>query len=143
MKEVTYEEWQKNPIPRMMWCWDEYEIKAVKRIVLYLFPEDKFNYNIIALDSPDSNTCNIYCHCAEIEEPKYRRMTKQELTWWLQDGIKEGKHREWKFIDLEASVIHNTMFYIEEESNDLVGDDIRIRENDEEWHEPLVEVPYL
>ena len=22
MKEVTYEEWQKNPTPRMMWVWD-------------------------------------------------------------------------------------------------------------------------
>ena len=22
MKEVTYEEWIKNPTPRMMWCWD-------------------------------------------------------------------------------------------------------------------------
>ena len=21
MKEVTYEEWQKNPTPRMMWVW--------------------------------------------------------------------------------------------------------------------------
>ena len=22
MKEVTYEDWQKNPTPRMMWVWD-------------------------------------------------------------------------------------------------------------------------
>lgn len=27
MKEVTYEEWQKNPAPRMMWCWDDGEWK--------------------------------------------------------------------------------------------------------------------
>ena len=83
-----------------------------------------------------------YMHCAEIEEPKpkTRRMTKQELTWWLQDGIKEGKHREWKFINLDASVIHNTMFYIEEEANDIVGTDILIREDDGEWHLPLGEV---
>lgn len=25
MKEVTYEEWQKNPIPRMMWVWNDDE----------------------------------------------------------------------------------------------------------------------
>ena len=23
MKELTYEEWIKNPTPRMMWCWDK------------------------------------------------------------------------------------------------------------------------
>ena len=22
MKEVTYEDWQKNPTPRMMWVWN-------------------------------------------------------------------------------------------------------------------------
>lgn len=22
MKEVTYEDWQKNPTPRVMWVWD-------------------------------------------------------------------------------------------------------------------------
>ena len=25
MKEVTYEDWQKNPTPRMMWVWDSRE----------------------------------------------------------------------------------------------------------------------
>ena len=25
MKEVTYEDWQKNPTPRMMWVWDSSE----------------------------------------------------------------------------------------------------------------------
>lgn len=23
MKEVTYEDWKKNPTPRMMWVWDD------------------------------------------------------------------------------------------------------------------------
>ena len=23
MKEVTYEDWQKNPTPRMMWVWND------------------------------------------------------------------------------------------------------------------------
>ena len=32
MKEVTYEEWQKNPTPRMMWVWcsEEEEKKKLK-----------------------------------------------------------------------------------------------------------------
>ena len=25
MKEVTYEDWQKNPTPRTMWVWDNIE----------------------------------------------------------------------------------------------------------------------
>ena len=28
MKEVTYEDWQKNPTPRVMWCWDDEEEKV-------------------------------------------------------------------------------------------------------------------
>ena len=27
MKELTYEDWQKNPTPRMMWVWDVDEEK--------------------------------------------------------------------------------------------------------------------
>ena len=25
IKELTYEDWQKNPTPRMMWVWDSFE----------------------------------------------------------------------------------------------------------------------
>ena len=25
MKELDYEDWQKNPTPRKMWVWDDYE----------------------------------------------------------------------------------------------------------------------
>ena len=31
MKEVTYEDWQKNPTPRMMWVWnDDVENEVLK-----------------------------------------------------------------------------------------------------------------
>ena len=30
MKEVTYEDWQKNPTPRMMWVWEDDEHKKKK-----------------------------------------------------------------------------------------------------------------
>ena len=33
MKEVTYEDWQKNPTPRMMWVWDSNENAKQKRKV--------------------------------------------------------------------------------------------------------------
>ena len=29
MKEVTYEDWQKNPTPRMMWVWNSYGGKVM------------------------------------------------------------------------------------------------------------------
>ena len=37
MKEVTYEDWLKNPTPRMMWVWDDnVEKEKVKRKVVYI-----------------------------------------------------------------------------------------------------------
>ena len=135
MRGVTYEEWHKNTKPRIMWVWNDDFEEREKKKVLYVIKDDFVSCPVLAVSEEDSSFC-IYRHCAEIEESKTRRMTKQELAWWLQDG----KHREWKFIDLDSSVIHNTMFYIEEESNDLVGADILIRENGGEWHEPLAEV---
>ena len=78
MKEVTYEEWQKNPTVRMMWVWDDKVGDKVKRKVIY-FNENKYaHYPIIAL-SENSATSVGYKHCAEIEEPKRRRMTNKEL----------------------------------------------------------------
>ena len=31
-KEVTYEEWKKNPTPRLMWVWDEIADETEKRM---------------------------------------------------------------------------------------------------------------
>ena len=33
MKKLSYEDWQKNPTPRMMWVWNEDEMYKVKREV--------------------------------------------------------------------------------------------------------------
>ena len=41
MKEVTYEEWQKNPTPRMMWVWDDDESKKKKYKVIYILSEEE------------------------------------------------------------------------------------------------------
>ena len=132
MKEVKCTEWQKNPVPRMMWCWDADEIKAVKRMVLYLLPEDKFNYNVIAIDSPVSNTYNTYCHCAEIEEKPVRLMTKQELAWWL----RKKPTRECVYRD---RVYHEYIYGLYEE-NDPVDSDIVVRENGGAWKQPSSEL---
>ena len=47
MKEVTYEDWQKNPTPRMMWVWDSSENNKKQLKVIYISKED-ITYTVIA-----------------------------------------------------------------------------------------------
>lgn len=70
MKEVTYDDWQKNPTPRMMWVWNKDEKFKVKRKVVYVLRDDCVR--VITIDDDDSDY-ELYNHCAEIE--KQRRMT--------------------------------------------------------------------
>ena len=139
MKEVTYEDWQKNPTPRMMWVWDDKDKEKIKRKVVYILSGVRGRkQNVITLYTDESCTY-AYAHCAEIE--KQRRMTNQELAWWLQDGIKDGKHREIKYgckrDDVEVECQYT---YLDSKCNDSVPVGFLIRENGGEWHEPLVEV---
>ena len=132
MKEVTYEEWQKNPTPRMMWVWDSNENNKQKRKVIYFHGTD-MSYPIIALSDDETDTEN-FKHCAEIEEPKTRRMTNQELAWWLRE--KPTRERKWTF----DSCVRSVYVYDEKYADEEVSVDMRIREDDGEWREPLVEV---
>ena len=126
MKEVTYEDWQKNPTPRMMWVWNEDKMHKVKRKVLYVL---RNNYaKVITIDDDDSDY-ESYNYCAEIE--KQRRMTNKELSWW----ISEKPHRELK---MSGYICHN-YDYKENEQDAEVTDLILIREDDSDWKEPLVE----
>lgn len=134
MKEITYEDWQKNPTPRMMWVWNSKVEDKVKRMVLFL-TERNPSHPVVVLTSDNIVTAN-YKHCAEIEELKTRRMTNQELAWWLQ----EGKHREYKFPDINIQLVRSYFEYDEAVANDEVYGNILIRENGGEWREPLVEV---
>ena len=132
MKEVTYEEWQKNPTPRMMWVWDSFENDKKQRKVIYI-SELGIPYSIFAL-TEDKLDIEHFKHCAEIEEPKTRRMTNKELSRWLR-----GKPtREYKY--LTSDYICNTFDYREYKQDEEVSEDMRIREDDGEWREPLVEV---
>ena len=128
MKEVTYEDWQKNPTPRMMWVWDSSENNKKQLKVIYISKED-ITYPVIALAYGDIDSSS-YKHCAEIE--KQRRMTNRELAWWLS----EKPHRELKICDY----IYHDYDYKENEQDAEVTDFLLIREDDSEWREPLVEV---
>lgn len=131
MKEVTYEDWQKNPTPRMMWVWNSNVENKVQAKVIYVIKSDA--YSVITLTDNDVDLLR-YKHCAEIEEPKTRRMTNKELSWWLS----EKPHRERKFA--RAPYIYTYYTYCENEQDKEILDNILIREDDGKWREPLVEV---
>ena len=130
MKEVTYEDWQKNPTPRMMWVWDSSENNKKQLKVIYISKED-ITHPVITLSHSDIDSSR-YKHCAEIE--KQRRMTNKELSRWLR--VKPT--REYKFKN--SDFVYGEKNYREIEQNDEVKYDIFIREDDGEWREPLVEV---
>ena len=133
MKEVTYEEWQKNPTPRMMWVWDNDAKNKEKRKVVYVLNND-YTYRVLSSADDDSNHETFYGtfkHCAEIE--KQRRMTHKELSRWLREHpSREYKHQT-------SDYIYGAFNYRECKQDEKVHEDIRIREDDGEWREPLVE----
>ena len=131
MKEVTYEDWQKNPTPRMMWVWDDNDALKVKRKAVYVLKNDDCTSLVLVV----KNECmyGVYHHCAEIG--KQRRMTNKELARWL----REKPTRE--VIDTDDSdYVYSTHIYREIYEDKEVDEGVEIRENDGEWREPLVEV---
>ena len=131
MKKVTYEDWQKNPTPRMMWVYNDYDSEKKKCKVVYILSGVKGKkYNVLTV--ADKETCiTYYKHCAEIE--KQRRMTNKELSRWL----REHPSREYKY--QTSDYIYSAFNYREYMQDEEVHEDMRIREDDGEWREPLVE----
>ena len=129
MKEVTYEDWQKNPTPRMMWVWNDDVENKEKIKVAYVLNNGR-TYRVLSIVDEDS-AFETFKHCAEIE--KQRRMTNKELSRWL----REKPTREYKY--LTSDYICNTFDYREYKQDEEVSVDMRIREDDSEWREPLVE----
>ena len=127
MKEVTYEDWKKNPAPREMWVWDDNA--KVKRKVVYFIENKDASFPVVAL-SQDGTIAASYKHCAEIEEP--RRMTYRELSWRLSDK----PHREYRYKDNDF--VFRTLDYKESKQKEEVTDMFLIRENGGEWKEPLI-----
>ena len=133
MKEITYEKWLRNPTPRMMWVWDVNEEDKVQRKVVYVVKGGPSNLPVRATINDDADY-EAYRHCAEIEEPKTRRMTNKELSRWL----REKPTREWKYKD--GISVYGYYGYEEKWVNEEVLNNIFIREDDGDWREPLVEV---
>ena len=132
MKEVTYEDWLKNPTPRVMWVWDDKDKEKIKRKVVYILSSVRGRKQNVTTLYTDESCTYAYAHCAEIE--KQRRMTNQELAWWL----REKPTREWKYKN--GVTVYGYYGYEEKCENEEVISNILIREDGGEWREPLVEV---
>ena len=130
MKEVTYEDWQKNPTPRMMWVWNDDVENKEKIKVAYVLNNGR-TYRVLSIVDEDS-AFRTFKHCAEIE--KQRRMTNKELARW----IREKPTREWKYKN--GTSVYGYYVYEEKCENEEVLNNILIREDGGEWREPLVEV---
>lgn len=82
-------------------------------------------------DMVDDDNCDNFLYLKEPVTP--RRMTNKELSMWLRDCPEE--YREVK--------CHITVFsyhsYFEDYANEPVNEDIMIRSNFGEWHEPLID----
>ena len=136
MKEVTYEDWKKNPTPRVMWCWNSNVENRVRVKVIYVINHD--TYPVITLTDNDVDLLR-YKHCAEIEEPKTRRMTNKELARWL----REHPSREYKYrssCSYASCSVYSYYTYAENLEDEEINKDIVVREDYGEWREPLVEV---
>ena len=130
MKEVTYKDWQKNPTPRMMWVWND-DVENKEKIKVAYVLNNGCTYRVLSIVDEDS-AFETFKHCAEIE--KQRRMTNKELARW----IREKPTREYKY--LTSDYICSTFDYREYKQDEEVSEDMRIREDDGEWREPLVDV---
>ena len=126
MKEVTYEEWQENPTPRMMWVWDWDDAEDKKQLKVIYISEEYTASPVIALTDNEKDVLR-YRHCAEIE--KQRRMTNKELSRWL----REKPTREFKYSSSISCSVHSTYTYNEDDGEEEVSKDVVIREDDGEW----------
>ena len=133
MKEVTYEDWQKNPTSRMMWVWNATVENKVQAKVIFVAKADACIYPVLSIMKDDVGY-DTFQHCAEIEKQKQRRMTNRELARWL----REKYTREWKYT--VVSTVHSAFSYDEECADKECCSKIVVREDDGEWLEPLVEV---
>lgn len=66
----------------------------------------------------------------------YRRMTNQELAWWLRE--KHSEHREYR--TKGDDTVYPLFTYSDKTSSYTCAENILIRSNGGEWHEPLVEI---
>ena len=68
----------------MMWVWND-DVENKEKIKVAYVLNNGCTYRVLSIVDEDS-AFETFKHCAEIEEPKTRRMTNKELSWWLSDN---------------------------------------------------------
>lgn len=71
----------------------------------------------------------------KIGKVKTRRMTNQELSWWLRDCQQERR----EVCRVDEDTIYSRYIYRKCDANEEVPEFVRIRKNGGEWQEPLIE----
>ena len=105
------------------------EGKTIERIMYH----NTDNPEWIEVHSIDS-TVDVYEYRIKPAK-KTRRMTNQELSYWLRDEPQE--HREIK--KMGCVDVYQQLSYMEIEADKECGD-VLIRHNNGEWEEPIIEV---
>lgn len=125
MKEVT--EWDNNP--REMWVWGSEPERKQKEFVIWIRSDD-YHPRVVTIDREEHDAIITFQHCAEIE-PR-RRMTNKELSRWL------CKKPDRECL-LSCGLVVTHYKYYEHEAGNEIAEDMRIREGDGEWYQPLAE----
>lgn len=132
MKEITSEDWVKNPTPRMMWVWDDDEQDKNKEMVVYIKNNDQVSYPVVTA-CDDSCYTGAYAHCAEITEEEGTPLNDYELGQLFRCmGV------EWK--QMGSAFINEMWSYVEGKEEELpISDSVKIRYKQGAWEEPTRE----
>ena len=116
----------------------DYNLKSIDTPIVAAVMEDTYEH-VFKYKINGKHECKSLCEFDLFieEEVKTRRMTNQELAWWLRDSPEE--HRECSMLNDDGSVFDRHIYY-DEDANEPVKDGIIIRKNGGEWEEPLVEI---
>lgn len=127
MKEVTGENWKKNPTPRFMWCWDgDGSSRCKEYVVCILTKEESQERDTLPVITPCAN----YQHCAEIEEEK------TQLTYYELSQLVKCFGVELCYVGGES---YSHFAYTASAANKKLPGEYKIRYKQGEWEEPTRE----
>lgn len=117
--------------PKKMLVWNEYDSKASIENI-YVIGPSSMDFPVRAISEDGRLGTHCYKHCAEIPEPKPRRVTNREFSRWLAKGYGECR---------SSNGCADTAWMYDTELDDKpVVKWAKARKwDDTEWHEPTVD----
>ena len=76
----------------------------------------------------------------KVEAPKTRRMTNQELAWWLRDHPEEHREYKYSYDNEQLGTCYCTLSYENDKAGIECDSRILIRRKGREWKEPLIKI---